>query len=566
MLMRRILGLTVVFVCSCVSERADLSQKPAAPPPTPLSIPVPASPAPVEMLRVAGDKIFDGSGKNVILRGIAFGNQVWTDSADPRMHHSEVDYARVKDLGMNVVRFYMNHITFEDAASPGQLKPSGLAWLDDNIAWAKKQGVYLVLNLHVPPGGYQSSGKGTELWNNPKAQDQFVALWKALADHYRAETTIAGFDLLNEPVVPKSIDQWKSLAERTIAAVRTVDPWHLMFVERVNSVGLDWKENSEQNFFRVQDPNIVYEFHFYKPFNFTHQNAAWAEMAAADAHYPDPNVASIDWFNEQWATGTFQSPRLPAGDSDWKFYQGAPFTVTNNDLVLGKPALACVNNSGKAWFDDLTLEELDAKGIPKRTIWKTSLDSTRGWYYWTKDGSGAASNEPKGHSDHASVAISGSKSDANLGAEYLQFRVQPTGVYRLSGWMKGQNIPARATCQIRLDFYSARAPVFPMDKSFLAYELDAYVNWGKRQHVPLFLGEFGAIHQTFEGDRGGVRWVSDLLDLILERQLSFTYHDYHESSFGLYYGDNSLPDPANANQALLDLFKSKLGATSSAKF
>jgi endoglucanase len=194
------------------------------------------------MLRVAGDKIFDGNGKNVILRGIAFGNQVWTDSADPRIHHSEVDYARVKDLGMNAVRFYMNHITFEDAA--GQLKPSGLAWLDDNIAWAKKQGIYLVLNLHVPPGGYQSSGKGAELWDNPKAQDQFVALWKALAAHYRAETTIAGFDLLNEPVVPKSIDQWKSLAERTIAAVRTVDPWHMMFVERVNSVGLDWKENS----------------------------------------------------------------------------------------------------------------------------------------------------------------------------------------------------------------------------------------------------------------------------------------------------------------------------------
>ena len=530
-----------------------------------MSTPVPASPAPVEMLRVSGDRIIDGNGKNVTLRGIAFGNQVWTDAADPRLHHAEVDYARVKDLGMNAVRFYMNHITFDDAASPGRLKPSGLAWLDDNIAWAKKQGIYLVLNLHVPPGGYQSSGKGSELWEDPKTQDQFVALWKALADHYRSESTIAGFDLLNEPVVTKSIDQWKSLAERTIAAVRTVDPWHMMFVERVNSVGLDWKENSEQNFFRVQDPNIVYEFHFYKPFNFTHQNAPWAEMAAADAHYPDPNVASIDWFNEQWATGTFSSPRLPAGDSDWKFYQGTPFTVANNDVALGKPALACVRNSGKAWFDDLTLEELDAKGIPKRTIWKSSLDSTRGWYYWTKDGSGAASNEPTGHSDHASVAISGSKSDANLGAEYLQFRVQPKGVYRLSGWMKGQNIPASATCQIRLDFYSARAPVFPMDKSFVTYELDAYVNWGKRQHVPLFLGEFGAIHQTFEGDRGGVRWVSDLLDLILDRQLSFTYHAYHESSFGVYYGDNSLPDPANANQALLDLFKSKLSATSMAK-
>jgi hypothetical protein len=76
--------------------------------------------------------------------------------------------------------------------------------------------------------------------------------------------------------------------------------------------------------------------------------------------------------------------------------------------------------------------------------------------------------------------------------------------------------------------------------------------------VPLFLGEFGAIRQTFEADRGGLRWANDMLDLINERQLNFTFHDYHEVYMGLFYGDDSLPDPANSNRALLELFKSKL--------
>ena len=507
----------------------------------------------------------NGDGRVVILGGVAFGNQVWMDIADPRKHHSEIDYERVRSLGMNAVRFYMNDVTFEDAKSPGQWKPSGWAWLDDNIAWAKKQGIYLVLNLHVPPGGYQSLGKGTLLWDSPEAQYRFISLWKAIAERYRSESTIAGYDLLNEPVVTKSIDQWQSLAQRTIAAVRTVDPWHMVFVERVNAVGADWKENADRNFFRVADPNTVYEFHFYKPFHFTHQNAPWAELAAADTRYPNANAAGIEWFNDDWKTSTFQSPRLPAGDSDWKFYTGAPFTATDSALVVGKPSLGCSRNSGKAWFDDLRLEELDSKGKLKRTIWSMNLHSKRGWFYWTKDGSGTASNESVGHSDNDSVAISGSQSDANLSAEYLQFRVEPKSVYRLSGWMKGQAVPAKATCQIRIDFYSARAPVFPLDKSFLAYEMDAYVNWGKRQHVPLFLGEFGVVRQTFEADRGGLRWVDDMLDLIAQRQLNFTYHDYHETYMGLFYGDNSLPDPAQANQALLDLFKAKLAPSPVAK-
>ncbi len=517
------------------------------------------------MLRVAGERIVDGNGKQVVLRGVAFGNQVWLDVADPRKHHSEIDYARIKDLGMNAVRFYLNDITFEDPKSPGQWKPSGWAWLDDNIAWAKKQGVYLVLNLHVPPGGYQSLGTGTLLWESPEAQRKFIELWQAIAERYRSESTVAGYDLLNEPVVTQSIEQWQTLANRSIAAIRTVDPWHMIFVERVNSVGTDWNENAERNFFRVKDPNVVYEFHFYKPFHFTHQSAPWAELAAADTHYPDANSVGIEWFNTEWKTTTFQSPRLPPGDSDWKYYEGAAFTVTDPNLALGKPSLGCSQNSGKAWFDDLTLEELDAKGRPKRTIWTSNLRSKRGWFYWTKDGSGTASNEPIGHGDKDSIAIAGSQSDAALSAEYLQFRTETKGVYRLSGWMKGQAIPAKAVCQIRLDFYSAKAPIFPRDKSYLAYEMDAYVNWGRRQHVPLFLGEFGTIRQTFEGGRGGIRWVSDMLDLIAERQLSFTYHDYHEVHMGLFYGDDTLPDPANANHALLSLFKAKLSPMPEAK-
>ena len=124
--------------------------------------------------------------------------------------------------------------------------------------------------------------------------------------------------------------------------------------------------------------------------------------------------------------------------------------------------------------------------------------------------------------------------------------------------MKGENIPAEAMCQIRVDFYTSKVPVHSYDKAFLAQELDAYANWGKAHNVPLFLGEFGAIRTSFENNRGGERWTQDMLDLLKERNLHFTYHDYHEGSFGLFYGDDTLPDEANANTALMDVFKTSL--------
>jgi endoglucanase len=124
--------------------------------------------------------------------------------------------------------------------------------------------------------------------------------------------------------------------------------------------------------------------------------------------------------------------------------------------------------------------------------------------------------------------------------------------------MRGEKIPPEASCRIRLDFFSARAPVQASDKAFVAQELDAYVEWGRRHDVPLFLGEWGAIRFAFDNDRGGLRWVGDMLDLLSARGLSFSYHSYHEDAFGIYRGGGALPSAAQANAPLIELFTQKL--------
>jgi len=520
--------------------------------------------APTGPLRVRGAQIVDAKGKPVTLTGVAFGNDVWSNVRLPRKHHDDADFERVARMGMNAVRFYMNYRTFEADAAPGKYLDDGWQWLDDNVAWAKKHGVYLILNMHVPPGGFQSNGGGKALWEKPENQDRLVKLWTAIAARCKGEAAVAGYDLLNEPVTTRSKGQWQELAGRIAAGIRTADPDHMLFVERVNAIAGEWSEDADRNFFRIDDPNTVYEFHFYKPFHFTHQKASWVSFTAEDVHYPDPARAEVEWFLLDRRAGTDASPKLPPGDSPWTFYEGAPFLVDDPAIVLGKPILVVNKNSGRVYFDDLVLEELgpagkDGKaGKVARVIWKQNLTGTRGWYFWNKPGKGGAVPASDGHGDAASIVAAGTVGEANLGADVLRFRTRKGASYRLSGWMRGDKIPPEATCQIRLDFFSARAPVQNSDRAFLEQEIDAYVAWGKREKVPLYLGEWGTIRFSFDDDRGGLRWVSDMLDIIRARGLSWSYHAYHEDSFGVYRGTGALPDETRANAPLIQMFTKKL--------
>ena len=396
----------------------------------------------------------------MVLRGVSFGNEVWSNVRLPRRHHDEADYQRVAAMGMNAVRFYMNYKTFEADAAPGKYLDDGWQWLDDNIAWARRHGVYLILNMHVPPGGFQSLGAGKALWDRPEMQDRLIALWTAIARHCKGEPTIAGYDLLNEPVVTARRASGATWRRASRPRIRTVDADHMLFVERLNSVAGDWSEDAERGFFRIPDPNTVYEFHFYKPFHFTHQSASWVPFTAENVRYPDTR-AEVEWFLLDRKAGTEASPKLPPGDSPWTFYPGAPFKIDDPAIVVGKPVLVVKQaDAGQG-----LVRRSDAGGAgrrrqgqardlgeePDRHARLVLLDQGRG--------KGGAVRSENGHGDGASIVAAGTVGDANLGADVLRFRTAPGATYRLSGWMRGEKIPPQATCQIRLDFFTSRAKV-----------------------------------------------------------------------------------------------------------
>lgn len=159
-------------------------------------------------IRSDGSRLVVGAGESIRLRGINFNNYHWEIGPELILdsdHHSELDYQRVADMGMNVIRFNLSYILFEDDDHPYDYMQSGWDWLDQNIDWARKYGLYLIIDMHVPQGGYQGgTDDGYALWEEAQNQDRLKALWVEIATRYHDEPVVAGWDIVNEPTPSKS--------------------------------------------------------------------------------------------------------------------------------------------------------------------------------------------------------------------------------------------------------------------------------------------------------------------------------------------------------------------------
>ncbi|MBR5120945.1 MAG: cellulase family glycosylhydrolase [Oscillospiraceae bacterium] len=111
-------------------------------------------------LKVDGTKVVDENGKEFIIKAMGFSNYCMnypsSSASIENYHHTEASYAELAEMGFNTVRFLINYNLFEDDSRPYTYKQSGFNWIDKNIAWAKKYGLRIIIDMHCPQGGYQS--------------------------------------------------------------------------------------------------------------------------------------------------------------------------------------------------------------------------------------------------------------------------------------------------------------------------------------------------------------------------------------------------------------------------
>ena len=134
------------------------------------------------------------------------------------------------------MRLPINQRHFEHDAAPFELLRAGFERLDGAIRACADAGLYSVIDLHAVPGcqnQHWHSDNPTHVaafWQHPHFQDRVVHLWRALAERYRDEPAVAGYNLLNEPADPSG-QVVGPFHDRLVAAVREVDPDHIVFVD-----------------------------------------------------------------------------------------------------------------------------------------------------------------------------------------------------------------------------------------------------------------------------------------------------------------------------------------------
>ncbi|PQE28697.1 putative glucanase protein [Rutstroemia sp. NJR-2017a WRK4] len=248
------------------------------------------------ILRTDGERIVDGSGKTVILRGAGLGgwmnmeNFITGYPATEHQHRASMlkvlgkekyefffdkflEYFFMEDdakffasVGLNCLRLPFNYRHFEDDMNPRVLKESGFKHLDRVIDLCAKYNIYTVLDMHTVPGAQNPDWHSDNFsnyatfWDHKDHQDRTIWLWSELAKHYRNNPWVAGYNPINEPCDPLHY-RLPAFYNRFEAEIRKVDPDHILFLDG-NTFAIEWKH------FDNVLPNCVYALHDYSTMGF----------------------------------------------------------------------------------------------------------------------------------------------------------------------------------------------------------------------------------------------------------------------------------------------------------
>jgi len=187
--------------------------------------------------------------------------------------YNEQDFANVKSLGVDVIRLPIKLNDMTGGAPDYTLDPLLFRFLDIAVDWAEKYEIYLIIDNHsFHPVNPLDDG----------IDEILIPVWAQVARRYSNRPYVV-YEILNEPH-GISDERWGEVQGMAIDAIRMYDQKSPIIVG-----GTDYNSfNKLSSIPHYSDPNLIYTFHFYDPFLFTHQGASWAPPLEYLAGVPFP--------------------------------------------------------------------------------------------------------------------------------------------------------------------------------------------------------------------------------------------------------------------------------------
>jgi endoglucanase len=202
-------------------------------------------------------------------RGANFSSWFETNGAQQIQFNmfTQQDFKNVKSLGFDVIRLPIRLHYMTNGAPNYTLDPLFLQFLDSAVTWATQNNIYLILDNHTFDPAVNT---------DPQVGKILRKVWVQMAQKYVNSGSNILYEILNEPH-GISDAAWNTIQQSVIDTIRTVDSVHTIVVG-----GAGWNGyNNLQYLSHYADTNLIYTFHFYDPFLFTHQGASWASPSLA---------------------------------------------------------------------------------------------------------------------------------------------------------------------------------------------------------------------------------------------------------------------------------------------
>lgn len=176
---------------------------------------------------------------------------------------TEKDIEYIASLGLDHIRLGFDQLVIEE--KQGVYRENIFSLIDNFIGWCEKYGLNVVLNLHKAIGNYCDIKEEKELLDDDALQERFIDMWCAFENRYSNKPSVA-FELLNE-VRDVNPELWNNLAEKTVIALRKLNKTRKIIIGSIS-----WNDPSFLKDLKLfDDENVIYTFHTYAPFEFTHQ-------------------------------------------------------------------------------------------------------------------------------------------------------------------------------------------------------------------------------------------------------------------------------------------------------
>ena len=140
------------------------------------------------------------------LVGPDFTAEFWKAFKDNYITREDVQF--IKNTGANTIRLPFHYKLFTDEDFMGlTTAQDGFARVDSVVEWCREADLYLILDMHDAPGGQTGDNIDDSygypwLFESETSQQLYCDIWRKIADRYKNEPVILGYELFNEPIAP----------------------------------------------------------------------------------------------------------------------------------------------------------------------------------------------------------------------------------------------------------------------------------------------------------------------------------------------------------------------------